>query len=308
VSRQADLSVVIPTYGREHVLIETVEHLLNLSHPAAEILLVDQTVEHQPETTQALSRWSNEGRIRWLRLTEPSVTCAMNVGLASATKRYVAFVDDDVVPEADLFLRHVSAHSTAGNILVVGRVVQQWEKGVAEDALGPESFAHQSVVKRTSFIGCNFSVDREFAVRIGGFDENFVRVAYRYEAEFAKRWLDAGGVIVHEPLASLTHLKCASGGTRAFGEHLTTAKPDHSVGAYYFALRTGALREVILRLVRSVMTRFHVCAPWRIPVTLVAELRGLWWAIRLRVAGPRLMSSPRTRLSSVESLRVENRD
>lgn len=305
MSAQADLSVVIPTYGREYVLVETVEHLLNLPFPAAEILVVDQTIQHLPETTQALSRWSDDGRIRWLRLKEPSVTGAMNVGLATATKRCVAFVDDDVVPEAELLLRHVSAHSTAGNVLVVGRVVQQWEKGVAECALGPESFAHRNVVKRTSFIGCNFSVNREFAVRLGGFDENFVRVAYRYEAEFAKRWLDAGGVIVHEPLASLTHLKSASGGTRTFGEHLTTARPDHSVGAYYYALRTGASREVILRLVRSVMTRFHLRAPWRIPVTLVAELRGLWWAIRLRFAGPRLMSSPQARLSSVQSIDVE---
>ena len=36
-------------------------------------------------------------------------------------------------------------------------------------------------------MGGNFSVRRDIALRLGGFDEQFVRVAYNFEAEFAHR-------------------------------------------------------------------------------------------------------------------------
>jgi hypothetical protein len=81
----------------------------------------------------------------------------------------------------------------------------------------------------------------------------------------------------------------AAGGTRTFGDHLVTWRPDHSVGAYYWALRTRHPREFFLRPARSVATRFHLRQPWRIPATLAAELGGMLWAVRLHVRGPRLV-------------------
>ena len=83
-----------------------------------------------------------------------------------------------------------------------------------------------------------------------------------------------GRRILFEPSACLHHLKVATGGTRTYGEHLTTWRPDHAVGAYYFGLRTGAWREFAARPLRAVATRYHLARPWRIPATLVAELGG----------------------------------
>src|SRR6185369_12123650 len=107
---------------------------------------------------------------------------------------------------------------------------------------------------------------REDALALGGFDENFVRVAYNFEREFADRWRAAGGTIQFTPEAAIRHLKAAAGGTRSFGEHLTTAFPAHSVGAYYFLLRSPLakhrLRAFAARLVRSVVTRHHLRRPW----------------------------------------------
>ena len=47
----------------------------------------------------------------------------------------------------------------------------------------------------------NFSIRRDLALQIGGFDEQFVRVAYNFEAEFAYRWRNAGHRIYFEPTA-----------------------------------------------------------------------------------------------------------
>ena len=136
---------------------------------------------------------------------------------------------------------------------------------------------------------------RKEAIEAGGFDENFVRVAYNFEREFADRWRARGGRIHFFPLAAIRHLKVTSGGTRSFGDHLRTLLPAHSVGSYYYLLRsprtTGRAREFFGRPLRAIATRHHLRRPWWIPVTLVAELSGMVWALMLNARGPRYCSS-----------------
>jgi glycosyltransferase involved in cell wall biosynthesis len=138
------------------------------------------------------------------------------------------------------------------------------------------------------------------ALSLGGFDDNFVRVAYRYEAEFAYRWRQAGFPVRYEPSALIRHLKTERGGTRSYGEHLSTIKPDHAVGRYYYRFRTQSLGPALASSLadfgRSVRTRYHFCHPWWIPLTLLAEIRGLFWALKLFSRGPALLPSERTRL------------
>jgi hypothetical protein len=63
------------------------------------------------------------------------------------------------------------------------------------------------------------------------------------------------------------------------------------VGAYYCILRTWSgwrsLASFLTRPLRAVRTRHHLCRPWWIVVSLVAELSGMVWAIGLAVQGPR---------------------
>jgi GT2 family glycosyltransferase len=283
------LSVCIPTYRREAVLLRTLDYLLALRPAAAEILVLDQTPSHEPATEARLQALADQGSIRWLRLPEPSVTAAMNVGLASAREEVVLFVDDDVRPESELLHAHVQAHATHPDGLVAGRVIQPWEEDCEPPASG---FASRQTGTVPDFIGCNFSIRRSLALALGGFDENFVRVAYRYEAEFSHRYRAQGRRILFEPRACLHHLKEQAGGTRSYGQHLTTWRPDHAVGAYYYSLRTGTWREFLTRPVRAIATRHHLRHPWHIPATLCAELAGMAWALVLHLQGPRLLSAP----------------
>jgi GT2 family glycosyltransferase len=282
---------VIPTYGREQVLIDTIESLLRLPDRAAEIVVVDQTPAHDPGTDAALRRHADAGAIRWLRLPQPSIPAAMNAGLVAAREPIVLFLDDDIVPDPGLMAAHQESHAAFPDAIVAGRVLQPWDEG-RESSRADAPFAGIRPQWVREFMGGNFSLSRERALALGGFDENFVRVAYRFEAEFAHRWQAAGRRIRFEPAACIHHLKVAAGGTRTFGEHLTTWRPDHAVGAYYWALRTGHWREFFLRPARSVATRYHAGRPWRIPATLFAELGGMLWAARLHAAGPRHAGRP----------------
>lgn len=291
------ISVVVPTYRRERVLVETLEQLLPQLEAGDELLVIDQTERHDPATEERLQQLQAEQAIRWVQQQPPSITGAMNRGLLEARCDVVLFVDDDIVPASSLLSVHREAHAARSKAVVAGRVVQPWD--VAAGRLNPTDsiFAGVEPAWIDEFMGGNFSVRRADALDVGGFDENFVQVAYRFEAEFANRFRAAGGRIRFEPLACLHHLHEARGGTRSYGAHLTTLKPAHAVGAYYFALRTQSrrrwLRECLTRPLRSIATRHHLRGPWWIPVTLLSELRGMWWAIRLHHAGPKLIGTAR---------------
>ncbi len=289
------VSIAIPTYGRNQVLVDTVESLLQLEPPAAEILVLDQTLEHDPVSEGRLERWDADGQIRWLRLPVPSIPKAMNVGLLEARQEFVLFLDDDIIPFPDLVAAHAGAHR-AESRLVAGRVLQPWDGEVQSASWAAKQFASTESREIDGFMGGNFSVRREDAVRIGGFDENFVRVAYNFEREFAERWRAAGRSIQFIPQAAIRHLKATAGGTRTFGEHLTTLFPAHSVGAYYYLLRSpgapGRVLNFLARPFRAVATRHHMRRPWWIPVTLVAEFAGMAWALVLHLRGPQYCRAP----------------
>ncbi|MCX5946749.1 MAG: glycosyltransferase [Cyanobacteria bacterium] len=292
------LSVAIVSYQREQVLLDTLAALLALDPPPEELLLVDQTPQHESATEQALQQWQRQGRLRWIRLSQPSITAAMNRALQEAQAERVLFVDDDVLPSPQLLLAHRQAGRDESAALIAGRVLQPWHRGeVDAEAFLP--FRWNTLTPRlcTEFIGCNFSVPRRLALDLGGFDQNFVRVAYRFEAEFAHRWCAAGHPLRYEPTALLHHLHTARGGTRSYGEHLTTIRPDHAVGRYYYCLRTSPLPQALAlsfkAVAASVASRHHRRHPWWIPLTLLAELRGLLWALRLHALGPRLLADRR---------------
>lgn len=294
--RPSRVSVAIPTLGRESVLVETIEHLLQLGQRATEILVVDQTPCHEPATEKALADLDRTGAIRWIRLPLPSITRAMNTALLQAVGDIVLFVDDDIVPQSELIEEHRRAHDdtrlpVSERTVVAGRVLQPWH---VDGSRPPDRLASDMPGFVDEFIGCNFSVRRLEAIRLGGFDENFVRVAYRYEAEFAYRVRNAGMRILFMPTALIHHLHTNKGGTRSYGDHLRTHSPAHAVGACYFLLRTrpeGWLTTFLGMPFRAVMTRFHLRNPWWIPSVMFAQLAAMAWAIRLWLSGPRLIRS-----------------
>jgi len=291
------LTIAIPTYRRERVLVETIEYLLALSPPADEILVLDQTEQHETETEHALQRLTDQGAIRWERLPEPSIPKAMNQGLLRARHELVLFVDDDVRPEAALLEAHRAAHLRHGKVIVAGRVIQPWQEGIDFSNDPHIHLAGTRAGEIAEFIGCNFSVRRSAALSIGGFDENFVRVAYRFEAEFAHRFRRSGGRIWFEPAACLHHLKDGAGGTRSYGRLLVTWRPDHAVGVYYYGLKSRDWMEILLQPRRALINRHHLRHPWHLPRSLLAELLGFGWALWLLWKGPRLLHTSQRDLS-----------
>ena len=299
------VSVAIPTYGREAVLVRTVEQLLAQRPAAAEILVLDQTPDHEPETDARLRNWHAAGRICWIRLAEPSQPGALNHGLRCAAQEIVLCLDDDIEVDPSFVGAHARCYRDAEVVAVAGQVLQPGQAprtgyvhADSGDPLTAQDFDFSSADAawvRNGMSG-NLSFRRAAALAAGGFDENFLPpVSYRFDAEFCARLCRAGGRMRFEPAASVRHLRAARGGTRSTGSHLTSASPAHGVGDYYFALRCGQgwprTRYLLWRPFREVRTLFHLLHPWWIPVKFVGELRALALAMRLHRRGPRLLTT-----------------
>ena len=281
------ITIAIPTYGREQVLVETVAAVLAHDPPAEEVLIVDQTHRHEPATDAALAEWDRIGAIRWIRLERPSITASMNRALLLATQPILLFLDDDIVPDARLIAAHRSAHAAHDVWAVVGQILQPGQESMpvewhpTNDRLQADLVFPFYSDRPQAVYNCmagNLSLRRQPILSIGGFDENFVGAAYRFETECARRIWRSGGQIWFEPAASIRHLQAARGGTRSYGSHLRSMRPEHSVGDYYYALSAGLsaanLAYCCRRFARSVLTRYHAAHPWWIGPKLIGELRG----------------------------------
>lgn len=298
------VSVVIPTYNREEVLIQTLDELLKLQHKALEILVVDQSERHGESVTERLSSMHDIGDIRWLKLATPSIPKAMNIGALKARGDIVLFVDDDILTRSELILEHAKAYLDSSVHSIAGQVIQSWEEELTpkdgsyldNNTQDPDAFMFNSAnpmpVRR--FIGCNISFKRTDLLDIGGFDNNFAKVAYRYEAEAAERFASSGRTMLFEPKASIQHLKEESGGTRSYGNHLRSLNPAHTVGMYYYFLVIKNQHKRWTRFFSSpfasCVTRFHLKHPWYIPITFMSHVSGMAWAVLLKIQGQKLIT------------------
>lgn len=298
----ADVTVVIPTIGREEVLLNTVRACLEDPEPPGEVIVVDQSQEHDPATLRQLNEWQQQGRVTVLTPNIASQPAAMNVGLLNSSGRLLLFLDDDVEPASGFVAIHAAEHNNPEIWCVVGQIIQPWQQPEDIPRQEPGSglrrdldFPFHSTGECLIYNGMSghMSVTRERCLQVGGFDENFKGAAYRFDTEFSRRVIMSGGQVLFCPKASLKHLRVARGGTRLVGNHLASANPIHGVGDYYFALRQGQGLDrwtyIGRRMIREFCTKFHLARPWLIPVKLVGEIRAFLWACRLSRRGPALV-------------------
>lgn len=87
------ISVIIPTYNRAETLIESLKSVLDQTHPAHQIIVVDDG-----STDNSVSMLSPfRSRIDYIRQENAGVSAARNTGLAAATGDWIAFLDSDDV-------------------------------------------------------------------------------------------------------------------------------------------------------------------------------------------------------------------
>jgi GT2 family glycosyltransferase len=225
------ISVVIPTYGREEPLRDTLKDVLKQNYPNFEVLVVDQTPEHQPETQAYLNELSAAGKIQFYQVTWASLPGARNYAIRRAKGDVILFLDDDVQLEPEFLNSHARNYVDRPEIgALAGRVFDRMKladsggnlkiEDLPPEAMDPGiawyyiDLVHTVKPQRVLTVrGCNMSFRRELFTKHGlTFDERFRGSAVREESDFCLRIRQTGYQIWYDPEASLIHLGEETGG------------------------------------------------------------------------------------------------
>ncbi|NEM05992.1 HAD-IIIA family hydrolase [Geodermatophilus normandii] len=185
----AECTVVVPTIGRPSlgVLLDALAAAAG-PHPA-ELVVVDDRPDGPP---------LDVGRpglppVRVVRTGGGGPARARNLGWRVARTPWIAFLDDDVVPDADWYERlaqdltglPADVAGSQGRVRVPlpeDRPPTDWERGTAGLAT-------------SSWITADLAYRRAALAAVGGFDERFPR-AFREDSDLALRVMDTGGRLV----------------------------------------------------------------------------------------------------------------
>jgi glycosyltransferase involved in cell wall biosynthesis len=189
---EVSVSIVVPTTGRP-----TLQRLLDALGAAdgplpEQLLLVDDRRDRG--ASLALRTPARLGaRLCVVPGPGRGPASARNVGWRAARSEWIAFLDDDVVPQRDWLARlhedlagaPPDVAGVQGSIVVprpVGRRPTDWERNVAG-------------LEHARWATADMAYRREALLGVGGFDERFRR-AYREDAELALRLRERGRDLV----------------------------------------------------------------------------------------------------------------
>jgi GT2 family glycosyltransferase len=262
-------SVVVCTYRRDEVLIDTLGHLIPQCEQArAELIVVDQLADHTAFVTDRLAQWAVAGSLRYLNLDQSGLTHARNVGAEVAASELLIFLDDDIIPSDRAIEHHIANYADEGIAAVAGQVLNVGEQA----GHAPGCFNHdQRTDPFGQLYGANFSVRRGVYLSIGGSDENLAVHAYTEDQILARRLTRAGHRICYDPAASVIHLMHQSGGCRITDETQPTAESEKSFSKLYWMFVADHLswperRGMLWAALRhGPLRRQNVVRPWRQP-------------------------------------------
>jgi GT2 family glycosyltransferase len=274
------ISVIIPTCDRTESLARCLEQLGG----GAEVIVSD---DGQTTATRELisARFPN---VKWYQGPRRGPAANRNHGVRHAVGEWLAFVDDDCIPDATWLEEIAQAIS-------VSDVIEGKTK-----CLGKTNHPLEEIVENLTgdlFWSCNLAIRRDLFERLGGFDEDFLEAGGE-DLEFAWRIKQMKLTVSYVPQAVVYHpvrrLPVSRWINRAFQSrwHLLyglktargCAKPAWTgcatLGQVMYQLR--ATVRIILRRERthSMQRVFHLVLEWLLLPILVPYL--LYWEISFK--------------------------
>ena len=311
------ISVIIPTYGREQPLIDSIDDVLKQNYSDFEIIVVDQTQNHEPETQTYLQKLADARKIQWYRVDWASLPGARNYAVRRAKGDILVFIDDDVKLETNYLQSHAKNYQHHPEIgAVAGRVFDRMKIADYADSgednspytieyLPPEAmdagiaWYYIDLVHTTrpqqviSARGCNMSFRKDiFTKHDIWFDERFRGSAVREESDFCLRLRETNYKIWYDPEAHLIHLGEETGGCHDISTRSLKYQLTFYHNHFLMALKNLSLEQQIrlyLKLFDCHVLGNPPCnksgSPLKIATRLVFYLLGFLDALKTKIRG-----------------------
>jgi glycosyltransferase involved in cell wall biosynthesis len=190
------VSVIIPTYNRAHLVGEAIESVLSQTYEDLELIVVDDGSED--ETRKIVSSYSSQ--ITYLHQEQEGVSAARNRGIEQAQGEYLSFLDsDDLWLKEKLYLQ--MEYLTSHPEILICYTDEIWiRKGVRVNPMKKHRkysgmiFEHclpLCIVSPSSVV-----IKRQLLDEVGGFDETlevcedydlWLRISARYPIRFIEK-------------------------------------------------------------------------------------------------------------------------
>ncbi len=207
-----ELSIVIPTYNRLPQLQQLITGLENQTYPKDKFEAIIVSDGGSDGTAEFLLNHSFGLQLNPIIQKNAGAAVARNNGVAQARGRIILFIDDDILPDADLVQVHARSHESAGYTdMVLGPMLTPkdyklspwvaWEQAMLERQYWRMARGIYLPTSRQFYTG-NASLKRDFFFMNGCFDPQFRRAE---DVEFAYRAEKNGGHFIFNPQAKGYH-------------------------------------------------------------------------------------------------------
>lgn len=207
-AEEIEISVVIATYNRWHILEHTLPSLLGQDYRPTRyeiVLVVDGSTDGTAERARTLA--TNCG-FEVVEQQNRGPAAARNTGIAAASGKVVLFMDDDIRCEPGLIREHAAAHMAEPGVRVQGAIFVARESPPTLAAWATHNWYEQYHVGMQQsesaganwepYLNANSSVGADLLQELGGFDES---VPTREDIELTLRMAESGVISRYRPRA-----------------------------------------------------------------------------------------------------------
>lgn len=210
------VDVVIPTYNRGELILETIESLLASNHSEFNIWVIDQSADDR--TKNAIEPFMGDRRLHYIHSVKKGSNLARNLGASLGEAPIVAYTDDDCVVDPNWIEEILKAFEQEKIDAIFGRVIDQSIGLPGESVTDGIKIAVKDEPQRKLFHGNRFKLDfghganmafrRSVLESIAGFDPllgNGGPLRSWPEKDIGYRILAQKGTILYEPNVVIHH-------------------------------------------------------------------------------------------------------
>jgi GT2 family glycosyltransferase len=204
-----EISIIIPTYNRRHILIQTLHALNNQSYDLklVEVIVIDDYSQESPE--KDISALETKYHLRFFREKRNIGQGRIrNRAIKLSKAKYLFFIGDDTVPRKNFIQQHMNLHKQYNGIAVLGRVL--WAPELRNEFMNyiENIQFHYHTIKdkdnvKLHFYTSNISLekkwfnDEEYSDRFRNYGLEDIELGYRLEKKGLRVVYNPDAVIYH---------------------------------------------------------------------------------------------------------------